>query len=165
MTKSAIPEPTRKTKDKILKGLLEIYKNWKTQLDNIGQSYYLRIWLFEPRFSQSQVVCAIGDSIDFYKNNFFKPDNKKEIVLEKYGPRLGLDKLTWDYHLDEDHYDNCEVGEPEQYASQQEFEETERWFKRILKKPHRTTKFREPIGDRVESYSFRGGDLWLGEWK
>src|SRR5688572_16639298 len=90
VTRSAIPEPTRKTKEKMLKGLLDIYHNLKTQLDEIGQPYYLRIWLFDPRFSQSQVVCAIGDSIDFYKDTFFKPDDKKEIPLKKYGIRLGL---------------------------------------------------------------------------
>jgi hypothetical protein len=165
ITRSEIPQPTGKTKRKILSGLVDIYNNWKEQLNKLGQPYYLKIWLFEPRFSHSQVVCAIGDSIGFYKNSFFKPDNEKELVLQNYGPSLGLNKLTWDYHLDEDHYDNCEIGEPGQYASRQDFEETERWFNRILKKPHRTTKLKEPVGDIMESYSFRRGDLWLGEEK
>jgi hypothetical protein len=165
VTKSLIPEPTRKTKRKMIKGLVDIYKNWKVQLDKLGRPFYLKVWFFEPRFSQSQVVCAIGDSVDFYKNTFFKPDNIKKLNPDKYGPSLELDKLTWDYHLDEDVYDNCTVGESSQYASPQDYEETEKWFKKILKKPHRTTKLKEPIGDVVELYSFRRGDLWLGEEK
>jgi hypothetical protein len=162
VTNSVIPEPTGKTKQKILSGLLDIYENWRNQLDKLGQPYYLKIWLFEPRFSKSQIVCAIGDSIDFYDNNFFKPDNKKVPNPENYGQlknRLG--KLNWVYRLDEDHFSNCEVGEPELYASRQDFEETERWFRKQLTKPHRTEKLKEPIDDMTEYYSFKMGDLWL----
>jgi hypothetical protein len=164
ITKSIVPEPTGKTKKKIVKGLVDIYRNWKAQLDNLGQPFYLKIWLFEPRFSRSQVVCAIRDSVDFYKNTFLKPDNSKELI-SNYGTSSGVEKLTWDYHLDEEHYDNCEVGEPGQYASRQDYEAAQRWFKKILTKPHRTTKFKDPIDGKVESYSFKRGDLWLGETK
>src|SRR4051812_38389727 len=77
LTSSVTPEPTGKTKQKMLLGLLDIYEYWKNQLDKLGQSYYLKIWLFEPRFSQSQVVCAIGENVDFYENTFYKPDTAK----------------------------------------------------------------------------------------
>lgn len=83
--KSAIPNPTRKTKKLILTGLLDIHDSWKKQLDKLGQPYCLKIWLFEPRFSQSQVVCAIKDKIDYYENNFYKPDLPKTINLDNYG--------------------------------------------------------------------------------
>src|SRR4051812_39379282 len=43
---SAIAEPTGKTKQKMLNALLDIYENWKAQLDKLGKSYYLKIWLF-----------------------------------------------------------------------------------------------------------------------
>ena len=58
---SKIPEPKRVTKKLILNGLIDIYESWKVQLNNLGKPYYLKIWLFEPRFSKSQVVCAIAD--------------------------------------------------------------------------------------------------------
>ena len=79
LTKSITPQPNRKTKLKMIEGLLDIYENWKEQLDKLGQPYYLKIWFFEPRFSKSQVVCAIGDNIDFYENTFFKPDRKSVV--------------------------------------------------------------------------------------
>ena len=110
---SVTPQPTGKTKQKMLNGLLDIFENWKAQLDKLEQPYYLKIWLFEPRFSQSQVVCAIGDRIDFYENTFYKPDNNKTIKLDNYGSlKTKLSKLSWDYRLDEDQYDNNEVSEP-----------------------------------------------------
>lgn len=163
LTNSVTPEPIGKTKQKMLSGLLDIYENWKTQLDNLGQPYYLKVWLFEPRFSQSQVVCAIGDNVDFYENTFHKPDTDKTIQLDNYGTlKTKLSKLNWDYRLDEDHYDNTEVGEPEIYSSKQDYEYTVKWFDKLLKKPHRKHKFKEPIGEITESYSFKRGDLWLG---
>ncbi len=166
LTNSITPQPTGKTKQKILNGLLDIYEDWKTQLDKLGQPYYLKIWLFEPRFSQSQVVCAIGDNVDFYENTFYKPETDKNIQLDSYGLlKTKLSKLNWDYRLDEEHYDNTEVGEAEIYASRQDYEDTVKWFDKLLKKPHRTHKFIEPIGETTESYSFKRGDLWLGGQK
>lgn len=113
LTNSLTPQPTGKTKQKMLNGLLDIYEDWKKQLDKLGQPYYLKVWLFEPRFSQSQVVCAIGNNVDFYENTFYKPDTNKTIQLDNYGSlKTKLSKLNWEYRLDEDHYDNTEVGEP-----------------------------------------------------
>lgn len=164
LTNSQTPEPKGQTKIKILNGLIEIYNSWKTELDDSGENYYLKIWLFEPRFSSSQVVCAIGDYLNFYENTFFKPDESKKFNPEKYGQlKNEIENFNWEYRLDEDHFNNSEPGEPELYATLADYEEEKRWFEKMLKKPHRTTKFKEPIGDATESYSFRKGDVWLGE--
>jgi hypothetical protein len=166
LTNSVSAEPIGKTKQKMLNGLLDIYEDWKKQLAKLGQPYYLKVWLFEPRFSQSQVVCAIGDNIDFYENTFFKPENSIKLRTDNYGQlKNRLENLAWDYCLDEDHYDNTEVGEPEIYASRNDYEETKRWFDKLLKKPHRTYKFKELIGEKTESYSFKRGNIWFGEQK
>ncbi len=166
LTNSEIPQPTGKTKQKILNGLLDIYEDWKKQLDKLGQPYYLKIWLFEPRFSQSQVVCAIGEDVEFYENTFSKPEIDKKINLSIYRQlKERLQNFSWEHRLDEDHYDNSEVGNPELYATRQDYEETKIWFSKLLKKPHQTYKFKEPIGNATESYSFRRGDIWLGGQK
>lgn len=164
LTNSQTPEPKGQTKTKILSGLIEIYDSWKKQLDKLDESYYLRIWLFEPRFANSQVVCAIGDYLDFYENTFYKPEESKKLNLENYGQlKNEMGNFNWEYRLDEDHFDNSEPGNPELYATLADYEEDKRWFKKMLKKPHRTTKFKEPIGEATESYSFEKGEVWLGE--
>lgn len=163
ITNSAIPQPKGKTKQKMLNGLLDIYEDWKAKLDKLGQPYYLKIWLFEPRFSQSQVVCAIDENVDFYKNTFDEPGVVNAIQLEHYGTlKAKLSKLSWECRLDEDHYFNNEVGEPEDYASKVDYEHMVHWFEKLLKKPHRTHKLTEPIGEMTESYSFKRGYVWLG---
>lgn len=156
---SEIPEPNGKTKHLILSGLIDIYDSWKKQLDNKGQSYYLKIWLYEQRFSKSQVVCAIGDRISYYENLFYVSDKAKKLNPDNFGAlKDRLEKLTWDFRLDEDHLDNNEVGEPEFYSTPKDFEESKKWFAKTLKKPHRTTK----IDATTELYSFKRGHLWLG---
>jgi hypothetical protein len=163
LTNSKIPEPQKKTKIRILFGLFEIYNNWKQTLDNLGIEYYLKIWLFNPRFSKSQVVCAIGEDIDFYENAFFKPENERQIVSENYGEIAKvINEFQWEYRLDEWHFDNSDFGNPNLYTSILEFEEEKRYYTKKLNKPHRTTIFENPIGDATESYSYEMGTVWIG---
>lgn len=166
MINSSIPEPKAKTRALMLNGLIDIYESWKRQLDDSGLPYYLKIWLYEPRFSRSQVVCARGNKIEHYENAFFMPDESTELRIGNYGSlRSRLQNFTWDHCLDEDHYDNSEVGEPENYATRQDYIDTKKWFEKIMKKPHRITRFKEPVGEITEMYSFKRGNVWIGELK
>lgn len=67
VTSSQIPEPQHLTRQKLLLGLIEIYDSWQQALKTFDQPYYLKLWLFEPQFSMSQVVCALGKEIDYYE--------------------------------------------------------------------------------------------------
>jgi hypothetical protein len=163
MQNSSVPPPNGKTKRDILNALLDIHDNWKKQLDKLGQAYYLKVWLFEPRFSSSQVVCAIGDYRDYYNDTFFKPDFSKELNPRNYGKmQERVSKLKWDFRLDEDTHDNSDLPEPEDYASRKEYEESVIWFNKLLKRPHRTEKLKEKIGNIHEMYLFRRGYVWVG---
>lgn len=163
LTNSQIPEPKGLTKSKILNGLIYIHDSWKGKLDKLGENYYLKIWLFEPRLSSSQVVCAIGDYLDFYENTFYKPKESKKFYPENYGQvKSEIENFNWEYRLDEEHFDNSEPGDPELYSTLADYEEAKRWLEKMLKKPHKTTIFIEPIGKATESYSFIKGDVWLG---
>src|SRR5690606_35565435 len=111
-----------------------------------------------------QVVCAIGDYLDFYENTFYKPDESKKLNPEIYRQLNNeIGNFNWEYRLDKDHFDNSEPGYPELFATLADYEEDKRWFEKMLKKPHRITKFKVPIGEATESYSFKKGDVWLGE--
>jgi hypothetical protein len=160
VVKSIIPEPKGKTRLLILSGLIDIYNSWKIQLEKTGKPYYLKIWLFEPRFSKSQVVCAVGERIDFYNNTFEKPDCSQAINPDNYGKlKSKLAGFSWENRLDVDYYDSHEVGSPDLYASVEDYEEYKKWFSRLLKKPHKTVK----IDETTESYCFTRGNVWLGE--
>lgn len=166
ITNSEIPQPRGRTKQKMLTALINIYENWKEKLDKLNQPYYLKIWLFEPRFSQSQVVCAIGDEIDFYKHTFFEPEKSKAISFANYGKlESKLQHFSWQHRLNEDQYDNSFVGEPKHFVTLKDYEENKVWFENLLKKPHRTEVLSPPIGEITEVYFFKEGNVWLGEMK
>jgi hypothetical protein len=163
-TNSKTPEPKRETKKRLLQGLFEIYDSWKSVLDKTGQPYYLKIWLFEPRFSKSQVACAFGDCLDFYENMFYRPDKLEEFGNLNYSILKGnLQKFSWEYRLDEEHFDESQVGSPEDFGSIEDYLENKKWFERMKKSQHRTTKLKQPIENVAEFYSVKMGNVWLGE--
>ena len=160
---SKTPEPKGKTRAAMVNGLLAIYDSWKKQLDTLGEPYYLKIWLYEPNFTQSEVVCAIGKKLHFYDATFLKGNDAEVLNTKQYGNATAkMETLTWEHYIEEDHYENDYVDAPEMYASLQDFYDTNRWFSRMLKKPHRTTTYDEPIGDSTEFYSFKKGNVWIG---
>lgn len=157
-------EPNGKTKSKMLEGLFEIYESWDKQLKQLNVPYYLKIWLYEPRFSNSQVVCAIGEFLDFYEITFFKPDQTKKLNHRNYGNLSNsIETFDWEYRLDEDHFNNTEIGNEEDYWSAEDYLAQKKWFEKKLKKPHRKLEAKQPTGEITEYYSFKQGVVWLGE--
>ena len=164
MTNSIIPQPKRETKKRILSGLIEIYESWENELRELNQPYYLKIWLFEQRFSKSQVVCAIGDSIEYYDNIFNSPQENKIFKSNDYGKlKNQLDDFNWNHKLDEDVIDDTFVGEIDDYASENEFIEAKKWFDKELKKPHTKSDVKYSNGDIMTLYSFKKGEVWVGQ--
>ncbi len=98
---SEFPEPKGKTRNDLILGLEKIYNNWKIELEKLNKPYYLKIWLYEPRVSKSQVVCAIDERINYYSNFFLELlDNEKPSdFCNKLNPNLRWnlyeDSQTW----------------------------------------------------------------------
>ncbi|WP_158850999.1 hypothetical protein [Algibacter sp. L1A34] len=160
LTNSQIPEPKTETKKRILNGLFDIYESWKNQLDELNEPYYLKIWLFEPRISKSQVVCAIGNSIDFYKNTFKVSANPKKIKADFTSiMRKRIENYTWENRLDQEFMYSSDLGKIEDYETEKEYLEDKKWFNNRLKKKHSE----KTMKDGTKCYSFEVGQVWLGE--
>lgn len=71
---SIYPEPTDDCEYLLIKNLQKIYRSWQNALESMQTPYYLQIWLYEEYISRSQVVCAIENYRDFYRN-IFEPVN------------------------------------------------------------------------------------------
>ncbi|WP_104734373.1 hypothetical protein [Hanstruepera ponticola] len=162
LTNSQNPEPRGETKERILNGLFDIYENWKNQLDELNEPYYLKIWLFESSFSKSQVVCAIGNSIDFYNTTFNSPENVEEFKTDFVGiKKKRIENFNWEHKLDEDFMFSTDIGNPEDYENEKEYLEDKKWFNDRLKKKHT----RKTLNDGTETYAFELGKVWIGENK
>ncbi|MBK6284108.1 MAG: hypothetical protein IPF54_16975 [Draconibacterium sp.] len=65
-----------KLRDDIFKILYLTYLNWKNELINLEISFYLGVWIYNPRLPKSEVVCAVGrEKIEYYQNLCFDIDS------------------------------------------------------------------------------------------
>ncbi len=64
--------------------LMNVYANWKNLADTLSEDYYLKIWVFEPNFYDSQVVLAIGDRITWYQGLFEEHETNIDFPHEQY---------------------------------------------------------------------------------
>lgn len=141
-------------------GLIDIYDHWQSQLEETGEDYYLKIWLFDPWFSRSQVVCSVKSCLDFYDQTFYKPEDidPQKILNQKQSLPGGF---NWELHWDEHHISSEELGDPDDYYSEQEYLEARADFERQLKKPHRTVASK--TNESLKYHFFKVGQVWLGE--
>ena len=151
----------------ILNGLLDIYESWEEQLKQRDEPYSLKIWLYEPWFSRSQVICAVGDIANtHYTDGHYKPERAQVVNPQSYG-RLAerMSQYNWVFMLHEFYYLDTEIDDPSSYGSQAEYEDEKRWLEKMLKKPHRTEKLDPSRFQAKEIYAFREGTIWVGEKK
>ena len=153
---SEFAPPKGKTRQKLIAGLLEIHKNWKQQLDTLNEPYYLKIWFYNNDVSNSQVVCAIGDCLDFYENTFHKSEENKPFPNDNFD-------LKWEYRHSENHFTINDIGEPDEYYSMKDFLDNKKMIEKIMKNPKtRITKHKDESGKTTTYYSIKYADVWLG---
>jgi hypothetical protein len=153
---SVFAPPKGKTRRKIIAGILEIHNHWKKELDKLNEPYYLKIWFYNNDVSNSQVVCSIGELLDFYDKTFHKPKENKPFPSDSLG-------LQWEYRLNENHFTVNEIGEPDEFYSLQDYIDNKKMVKRIMKNPKtRISKFTNKEGETTTYYSEKHADVWLG---
>lgn len=67
-----------------IQALIEVYNHWDKIAKNLGEEYYLKIWIFDPRFYESQVVLGIRDRISWYENIFDEYEEELDFPHERY---------------------------------------------------------------------------------
>jgi hypothetical protein len=110
---------------RIVKALTEIYECWKGQLEKVYENYYLKLWLFEPNFYNSQVVVGIEHKINYYNNLFDLHEKYRSFPTSYQNKDCDLISFNWVcclekiFHLEEDlsseeianlEKKNCSVG-------------------------------------------------------
>tara|TARA_Y100000034_G_scaffold137038_1_gene219264 strand:- start:206054 stop:206680 length:627 start_codon:yes stop_codon:yes gene_type:complete len=153
---STFEPPKGETRTKIVNGIFTIYERWKSQLDTLNEPYYLKVWYYPHDVSKNQVVCAIGEALQFYDNTFFNP-NKMQTFPEN--PR----NLKWELHHQEIHVSEYDLEEPEMFASMEDYREHTRWVQRIMQHPDaRITKSLNSENKEITYYSLKECDVWIG---
>lgn len=138
--------PTYKFRKQVLYQLIEIYLAWQEKLEQLKQPYYLKIWLADPEFMDSQVVAALGTEIEYYNNIFLNNEEHREFPLSIRHPLI--DKFVWE---------RCVNG---YYVWESDLETA----KEITEVRNRALRTDETIieGRIARSYFISTGDMWIG---
>jgi hypothetical protein len=156
--------PRSENRTLILNALLDIYDNWDLELKKMGIPYYLKIWLYEPRFTSSQVVCGITDRIKHYENVFTNNPSKSAFPLERYVMiKNRLDQFEWKAAMDEEIIEN-DFWPKKQYLYESEYYYSQRLYRKFDK---RNVKKEELNDDsrKVIRYYVPKGNIWIGNKK
>lgn len=152
---SEFSPPKGKTRQKIITGLLKIHNSWKDELDKLNEPFYLRIWFYNNNVSNSQIVCAIGDNINFYENTFYNPKENKPFPLDNFG-------LNWEHRHLETHVCQQDIGEIDDYYSEEDYIQNKKWVERIMNHPKaRKSEQKEFNGNITTYFSIKSSDVWL----
>lgn len=81
-------------KQLVVQALADIYFSWKQTIEEMGTPYYLKIWLFDHSFMQSQVVASIGEALSFYEKTFELSKNREKWIIS-YNLNEAAD-LSWE---------------------------------------------------------------------
>lgn len=161
LTDSQIPEPKGKAKKDILNGLEKIYDSWKTELEKLNKPYYLKIWIYEPRISKSQVVCAIDEKIEYYENIFEKADFKRN--SSSFTNQLSSD-FNWQPKVDEEPYWESDLLWPiDQYEKIEDSYSDRRLLTKLKKGNYKNKEIDSPNGNKDTIYLLPKGKIWVGE--
>ena len=154
-------QPPTGYRNQITSGLIDIYLKWRLELEKLGQPYYLKIWLNDPRFMDSQVVAAIGDKIEYYSNLFQPADMKVKFPSDKFiEAKDKLGALTWTPFLDEDTYFESEFSSgKENYETIDDYNFDQRLIASVRKNHDR--QFKVKTGDTEDvCYCKTRGLVW-----
>lgn len=159
---SIYPEPDGIIKEKLLRGLFDIYQSWKNQLDGLEKPYYLKIWLFEKQISRSQVVCAIDDCLHFYDHTFDKIENPDFTKLNHLfdGKLSNFPQLSWQQGIDVAYIENTYLNSFTDTTSQ-EFKQAEQWFNEMKNRAY-STYIETQNNDGEFYYLVENDKVWIG---
>jgi hypothetical protein len=161
LTNSQIPEPKGKAKKEILNGLEQIYDSWKAELEKLNKPYYLKIWLYEPRLSKSQVVCAVDEKIEYYENLFVKEDFKQN---NSSFSNLLSSGFKWQPKADEEPFWESELLWPiDQYEKIEDSYSDRRLLKKLKQGNYKNQEIDSPNGNKDIIYFLPKGKIWVGE--
>lgn len=138
--------------------MLDVYRSWYETLSKFDKDFYLKLWIYDPHFINSQVVAAYKGFLHFYDQTFDVGNQEKQFPLHKYTYlREKLEMFDWHLHIDSDIYtesdliDNIQQG----WTSENEVEA-------IKGKAYKVETDYLSDGDTDKTYSVKVGDVWVG---
>jgi len=126
---------------------------WYDQLLKQKEEFYLKIWLYDQRFIQSEIVAAKKERIDRYLNLFTEQEIEKPFPIQRFSDNADLlQKFEWQLYQDEEPFFEKSDGD---IYSEAEIAE-------IKKQSYRSEYYKS---SKENVYFFNYGDMWIGTLK
>jgi hypothetical protein len=135
----------------MLESMIEVYDNWRRILIEGDRPFYLKIWLFDLRVYQSQIIAAVGERIERYENLFFRDPIAKTFPYDLYKRRrYDLRDFRWESRADENSYYESDM-------------KTATQVNELRRKAHRIISCSGDACASEPTYMIRMGNIWVGE--
>ncbi|MEQ8475440.1 hypothetical protein [Fulvivirga sp.] len=135
----------------ILKRLIDIYDLWDKEFQKLNKPYDLQLWINEPNFIKSQVVCAQVDKDGDQRNNYYRiVEHQADFPTNKWQSELfDLNQFTFQLYKDENlSFKNLEDLEEDEIAD-------------LIKEGYEAEE--TIIGGQTDiMYSKKVGNVWVG---
>lgn len=140
----------------LLEAMIDVYFCWYEKMANENEEFYLKMWLYDPNFINSQIVVAYQDFLEFYDDVFDKQEEKKPFPMEKYAAlKDKLNLFNWELFVEADVYELGELKEDIQLGFR-----TEEEVRDIMDRSYTTNQV-----DDENIYKLNVGDIWVGTLK
>ncbi|WP_420845940.1 hypothetical protein [Niallia circulans] len=147
-------------KSLLLDAMIEVYLEWHQKMKKEEEDFYLKLWLYDPHFINSQIVVAYRNCLDFYDETFKRRQENKEFPFDKFHSlRDKLEQFEWDLHIESDYYDENDLNEWLEEGAL-----TEKEVLRIKGKAYDAVRIKDKNGSFLQ-YSLDKGDVWIGTLK
>lgn len=144
----------------LLDAMIEVYLEWHQKMKKEEEDFYLKLWLYDPHFINSQIVVAYRNCLDFYDKTFKRRQENKEFPFDKFHSlRDKLEQFEWDLHIESDYYDENDLNEWLEEGAL-----TEKEVSRIKGKAYDAVRIKDEDGSFLQ-YSLDKGDVWIGTLK
>ncbi|MGI8348521.1 hypothetical protein NiCM35_01980 [Niallia circulans] len=144
----------------LLDAMIEVYLEWHQKMKKEEEDFYLKLWLYDPHFINSQIVVAYRNCLDFYDETFKRRQANKGFPFDKFHSlRDKLEQFEWDLHIESDYYDENDLNEWLEEGAL-----TEKEVSRIKGKAYDAVRIKDEEGSFLQ-YSLDKGDVWIGTLK
>lgn len=141
----------------LLDAMIEVYLEWHQKMKKEDEDFYLKLWLYDPHFINSQIVVAYRNCLDFYDETFKRRQENKRFPFDKFHSlRDKLEQFEWDLHIESDYYDENDLNEWLEEGAL-----TEKEVSRIKEKAYDAVRIKDKDGSFLQ-YSLDKGDVWIG---
>ncbi|NQX67583.1 hypothetical protein HQN90_15785 [Paenibacillus alba] len=145
----------------LLKAMFEVYFNWNSEIKGINKDYYLKLWIYEPNFINSQIVVAVNDCLHFYDNPFIVSEIQKPFPLQKYKELSNIiDQFEWELC-----YETQDYIESHLVQDYNDGLYSENKIINIRSKAFLVDSITYPEGKKDAVYFVKKGYVWIGKFK